>query len=436
MLEPHRDRITWDAPIHSIADIESLAFAPQHDQRQAVALRLHRRRCSPPTTTATERGIEIYGGGQSELGVGPRADPAAWPRSSIPTASTTSRPPGYDWAEFPRPACRPARSIPTPSPPAFAGGRRIKSRCRPSSARSRWRASRRWRRCRSSRRAPTRSSRPRRASAPPPRRSSAPAPPSAMDAKRSREHFRAAIAAARPQERLQLRRMAEASLALAERRPDDLKAAAEKLGQTPPTNRQLLALRFMGLVAPPPGAPLWLRARGHPADHPARRRRAARARLGDRPARLAAVRRRRLGRRRSSGASCSSASCSACCSSSAGAGRSGRATKQAEARARGRHQRPPLSSSVNPTFPPRVVGSVGSHGQHIVTRRLLMVQLDVEEAVALVDGRGGSGRPWAPGYPDDGALVAAGLRHDRGQARPRPRARSGRTRSSAAATAR
>jgi len=83
-----------------------------------------------------------------------------------------------------------------------------------------------------------------------------------MDAKRSREHFRAAIAAARPQERLQLRRMAEASLALAERRPADLKAAAEKLGQTPPTNRQLLALRFMGIVAPPPGAGIFLRIRG------------------------------------------------------------------------------------------------------------------------------------------------------------------------------
>jgi len=83
-----------------------------------------------------------------------------------------------------------------------------------------------------------------------------------MDAKRSREHFRAAIAAARPQERLQLRRMAEASLALAERRPGDLKAAAEKLGQTPPTNRQLLALRFMGIVAPPPGASIFLRIRG------------------------------------------------------------------------------------------------------------------------------------------------------------------------------
>ena len=75
-----------------------------------------------------------------------------------------------------------------------------------------------------------------------------------MDAKRAREHYRAAIAASRPQERLQLRRMAEASLALAERRPGDLKAAAEKLGQTPPTNRQLLALRVMGVIAPPASA--------------------------------------------------------------------------------------------------------------------------------------------------------------------------------------
>jgi uncharacterized membrane protein len=48
--------------------------------------------------------------------------------------------------------------------------------------------------------------------------------------------------------------MAEASLALAERRPGDLKAAAEKLGQAPPSNRQLLLLRLMGVIAPPPGS--------------------------------------------------------------------------------------------------------------------------------------------------------------------------------------
>ncbi|HTE63418.1 MAG TPA: hypothetical protein VK631_23885 [Solirubrobacteraceae bacterium] len=83
-----------------------------------------------------------------------------------------------------------------------------------------------------------------------------------MDAKRSREHFRVAIAAARPQERLQLRRMAEASLALAERRAGDLKVAAEKLGQTPPSGRQLLALRAMGVIAPPASAGLPRRVGG------------------------------------------------------------------------------------------------------------------------------------------------------------------------------
>jgi hypothetical protein len=82
------------------------------------------------------------------------------------------------------------------------------------------------------------------------------------DAAAARGHFQKAIAAARPQERMQLRRMAQASLALAERRPDDLKEAVEKLGQQAPSSRQLLALRFMGLLAPPPGASLWVRVRG------------------------------------------------------------------------------------------------------------------------------------------------------------------------------
>src|SRR5436305_10132870 len=83
-----------------------------------------------------------------------------------------------------------------------------------------------------------------------------------FDAEAARGYFQRSIAAARPQERMQLRRMADASLALAERRPDDLKTAVERLGQAPPSGRQLLLLRFMGLVAPAPGAPLWLRARG------------------------------------------------------------------------------------------------------------------------------------------------------------------------------
>src|SRR6204780_2947569 len=47
------------------------------------------------------------------------------------------------------------------------------------------------------------------------------------DAKAARAHFQRALAAARPQERLQIRRMADASLALAERRADDLKKGTE-----------------------------------------------------------------------------------------------------------------------------------------------------------------------------------------------------------------
>src|SRR5205085_9575068 len=82
------------------------------------------------------------------------------------------------------------------------------------------------------------------------------------DAKAARAHFQRALAAARPQERLQLRRMADASLALAERRPDDLKRAAERLGVEAPTTRQLRGLRLMGLVAPPASAGMVARIRG------------------------------------------------------------------------------------------------------------------------------------------------------------------------------
>jgi hypothetical protein len=82
------------------------------------------------------------------------------------------------------------------------------------------------------------------------------------DAKAARAHFQRAIAAARPQERLQLRRMADASLALAERRADDLKRATERLGVEVPSNRQLRGLKFMGLVAPPKSAGTLARVRG------------------------------------------------------------------------------------------------------------------------------------------------------------------------------
>jgi hypothetical protein len=83
-----------------------------------------------------------------------------------------------------------------------------------------------------------------------------------FDAEAARGYFQRAIAAARPQERMQLRRMADASLALAERRAGDLKDAVERLGQAPPSGRQMFALRAMGLLVPPRSAGILARLRG------------------------------------------------------------------------------------------------------------------------------------------------------------------------------
>ncbi len=83
-----------------------------------------------------------------------------------------------------------------------------------------------------------------------------------FDADAARSYFQRAIAAARPQERMQLRRMADASLALAERRAGDLKTAVERLGQAPPSGRQMFALRAMGLLVPSSSAGILARIRG------------------------------------------------------------------------------------------------------------------------------------------------------------------------------
>jgi L-alanine-DL-glutamate epimerase-like enolase superfamily enzyme len=69
VLADQHGRITWDAPIHSIADIESLPFAPR-----MVNLKPSRLGGLKPLFAAydycAERGIGAYGGGQFELGPG------------------------------------------------------------------------------------------------------------------------------------------------------------------------------------------------------------------------------------------------------------------------------------------------------------------------------------------------------------------------------
>ena len=82
------------------------------------------------------------------------------------------------------------------------------------------------------------------------------------DSEAARRYFNEALAACHPQERPMLRQMMKAALAQAERRPDELREAMEKLGQEPPSNRQLMLLRLMGLIAPAPNAGTWARVRG------------------------------------------------------------------------------------------------------------------------------------------------------------------------------
>ena len=69
ILEPHRDRVTWDAPIHSIADIEALPFQPRMVNIKPSRVGGLEAVCDTQDY-CREHGIGAYGGGQFELGVG------------------------------------------------------------------------------------------------------------------------------------------------------------------------------------------------------------------------------------------------------------------------------------------------------------------------------------------------------------------------------
>ena len=63
------DRITWDAPIHSIDDIESLPFGPRMVNIKPSRIGGLPKLCATYDYCA-DRGIDAYGGGQFELGPG------------------------------------------------------------------------------------------------------------------------------------------------------------------------------------------------------------------------------------------------------------------------------------------------------------------------------------------------------------------------------
>jgi L-alanine-DL-glutamate epimerase-like enolase superfamily enzyme len=69
VLAGEHHRITWDAPIHGIADIESLPFAPRMVNIKPSRIGRLSELCDT-YDYCTAQGIGAYGGGQTELGVG------------------------------------------------------------------------------------------------------------------------------------------------------------------------------------------------------------------------------------------------------------------------------------------------------------------------------------------------------------------------------
>jgi hypothetical protein len=69
LLAPHRARFSWDAPIHSIADIEALPYPPRMVNIKPSRLGGLRSLLDAYDYCA-EHAIGAYGGGQFELGVG------------------------------------------------------------------------------------------------------------------------------------------------------------------------------------------------------------------------------------------------------------------------------------------------------------------------------------------------------------------------------
>jgi hypothetical protein len=70
LLEPVHDRVTWDAPIHSIADIEAMPWSPPKTVNVKPSRFGPIENLFATYDYCEERGIGAYGGGQTELGPG------------------------------------------------------------------------------------------------------------------------------------------------------------------------------------------------------------------------------------------------------------------------------------------------------------------------------------------------------------------------------
>ena len=120
-LEDAHERITWDAPIHSVADIEALAFAPRMLNVKPSRFGSLRALLDAYDYCA-ERRIGTYGGGQFELGPG-RGQIQYLASVFHPDSPNDVAPGGFNTGG-PRPGLERSPLAPTPAPLGFrwAGG--------------------------------------------------------------------------------------------------------------------------------------------------------------------------------------------------------------------------------------------------------------------------------------------------------------------------
>ena len=116
VLASDHDRITWDAPIHSVADIEALSFAPR-------MVNIKPSRFGPLSNLMAaydyceQHGIGAYGGGQFELSVG-RGHIQYLAALFHPDAPNDVAPGGYN-APVPEPGLPQSPLPPSPSATGF-----------------------------------------------------------------------------------------------------------------------------------------------------------------------------------------------------------------------------------------------------------------------------------------------------------------------------
>ena len=119
VLASHRERFSWDAPIHSIEDIEALAYPPR-----MVNIKPSRlgglRNLLDAYDYCSERGIGNYGGGQFELGVG-RGQNQYLASLFHPDAPNDVAPTGFNLPS-PQPGLPSSPLAPSPSAVGFRWG--------------------------------------------------------------------------------------------------------------------------------------------------------------------------------------------------------------------------------------------------------------------------------------------------------------------------